>query len=86
MGLRDSEKGYLVVLGWGQVPDRDYGGTFASACRLQSSYIVLVIAVEYNVECWQLGYNTAFLNADVEEEVHVNMASGAKNKTKTEFY
>ena len=30
--------------------------------------MVLAIAAEYNLECWQLEHNTAFLNADVTEE------------------
>ena len=38
--------------------------------------MVLVIAAEDNLECWQLDYNTAFLNADVMEEVCVKMAPG----------
>ena len=32
------------------------------------------IAVEYNLECWQLDNHTALLNADVTEEVYVKMA------------
>lgn len=31
--------------------------------------MVLVIAVEYNLEWWQLNYTTALLNADVEEKM-----------------
>ena len=38
--------------------------------------MVLAIASEYNLECWQLDYNIALLNADVTEEVHVKMAPG----------
>ena len=45
-------------------------------CRLQTICKVLAIVAEYNFKCWQLGYNTAFLNADVEEEVHIKMAPG----------
>ena len=36
--------------------------------------MVLAIAAEFDFECWQLDYNTAFLNAKVEEEVYVKMA------------
>ena len=43
---------------------------------LQSIRMVLATAAEYNLECWQLDYNTAFLNADVKEEVYVKMAPG----------
>ena len=69
-------KGRVVVLGWGQVPGVDCGGTFASVCRLQGICMVLVIAAEFELECWQLDHNTAFLNAKVEEEVYVKMAPG----------
>ena len=31
--------------------------------------MVLATSAEYIVECWQLDYNTAFLSADVTEEV-----------------
>ena len=71
-----SYKGRVVVLGWGQVPGVDCGGTFAPVCRLQSIRMVLAIAAEFDFECWQLDYNTAFLNAKVEEEVYVEMAPG----------
>ena len=69
-----SYKGRVVVLGWGQVPGVDCGGTFAPVCRLQSIRMMLAIAAEFDFECWQLDYNTAFLNAKVEEEVYVKMA------------
>ena len=71
-----SYKGRVVVLEWGQVPGVDCGGTFAPVCRLQSIRMVLAIAAEFDFECWQLDYNTAFLNAKVEEEVYVKMAPG----------
>ena len=71
-----SYKGRVVVLGWGQVPGVDCGGTFAPVCRLQSIRMMLAIAAEFDFECWQLDYNTAFLNAKVEEEVYVKMAPG----------
>lgn len=38
--------------------------------------MVLAIAAEYNVECWQLAYNAAFLDADITEEVYVKMVPG----------
>ena len=72
----NSYKGRVVVLGWGQVQGVDCGGTFAPVCRLQSIRMVLAIAAELDLECWQLDYNTAFLNAKVEEEVYVKMAPG----------
>ena len=55
----DLHKGRVVVLGWGRLPGVDFDSTFAPVCRLQSIRIVLVIAAEYTLECWQLDYNTA---------------------------
>ena len=72
----NSYKGRIVVLGWGELPGIDCGSTFAPVCRLQSIRMVLAIAAEYNLECWQRDYNTAFLNADVTEEVYAKMAPG----------
>ena len=40
----------VVVLGWGQVPGVDCGGTFAPVCRLQSTRMVLAIAEEFDFE------------------------------------
>ena len=71
-----SYKGRVIVLGWGQVPGVDCGGTFSPVSRLQSIRVVLAIAAEFDFECWQLDYNTTFLNAKVEEEVYVKMAPG----------
>ena len=50
----NSHKGRVVVLGWGQLPGIDCGSTFAPVYRLQSIRMVLSIAAEYNLECWQL--------------------------------
>ena len=46
--------------------------------RLKSIRTVLAIVLEYNPECWQLDDNTAFLNADITEDMHVKTAPGYK--------
>ena len=58
------------------MPDIDRGSTFAPVCTLQSIRMVLAIAAEYNLECWQLDYNTAVYNTDVTDEIYVKMAPG----------
>ena len=67
-------KGRLVVQGFLQMPGVDCGGTFAPVCRLQSIRMMLAIAVELDYEVHMLDVQTAFLNADVEEDVLVKMA------------
>ena len=47
--------------------------------------MVLAIAAEFDFECWQLDYNTAFLNAKVEEDVYVKMAPGYEEFSNDEF-
>ena len=71
-----SYKARVVVQGWRQVPGVNCGSTFAPVCRIQSIRMVLAVVAEYDLECWQLDYNTAFLNADLKEEVYVKMAPG----------
>ena len=61
----------LVAQGWNQVPGQDCGSTFAPVCRLQSVRMVLAIAAEMYWEVCQLDVKTAFLYADIEEEVLV---------------
>ena len=66
----------VVVQGWGQVPGVDCCSTFTPVCRIQSIRMILALAAKYDLECWQLDYNTAFLNADLKGEVCVKMAPG----------
>ena len=77
-------KGRLVVLGWSQVPGVDCGGTFAPVCRLQSIRMVLPIAAELDYEIYMLDVQTAFFNADVEEEVFVKMDPGYERSNEFE--
>ena len=71
------------MLGWVQVPEIDYGGTFAPVCRLQSIRMMLAIAAELDYEVLMLDVQTAFLNADIEEEVYVKMAPGYETYDKS---
>ena len=61
------------MLGLSQVPGIDCGSTFAPVCRLQNIQMVLTIAAELDYEVYMLDVQTAFLSADVEEEVFVKM-------------
>ena len=69
---------------WNQVPGRDCGGTFAPVCRLESIRMVLAIAAEMNWEVVQLDVKTAFLYADIEEDVFVEMAPGYETTNRKE--
>ena len=73
-------KGRPVVQGWGQVKGVNCSGTFAPVCRIQNPRMVLVTAVEFDCDILYLDVQTAFLNANVEEEAYVKMAPGYGKK------
>lgn len=66
----------VVVQGLGASPGADCCSTSSPACRFQSICMVLAVAVEYDLECWRMDYNTACLIAELKKEVYVRMAPG----------
>ena len=48
----------------------------APVCRLQSIRMMLAIADKLDYEVLMLDVQTAFLNADIEEEVYVKITPG----------
>ena len=66
----------VAVQGWGQVSGIDCGFTFLPACRIQSICMALAIAASEDWEVLQLDVQTAFLNAEVQEEVYVRTPPG----------
>ena len=75
-------KARLVVGGWGQVPGKGYGNTYAPACRLESVRMVLAITAERDWEVVQLDVKTAFLFADIEKKVILQAAPGFERTDK----
>ena len=69
-------KGRVVVRGCGQVPGIDCGCTYAPVCRIQSIRMALATAASEVWEVFQLDVQTAFLNAEVHEEVYVTTPPG----------
>ena len=61
----NTHKARLVVGGWGQVPGKDCGNTYAPVYRLQSVRMVLAITAEMDWEVVQLDVKTALLYADI---------------------
>lgn len=77
-----SANGQVVVRGWGQVISVDDRITFSSVCRPQSTCVVLDIAAEMDYEVLRLSVNTAFINTDVEEDLHVKMVPAYEEKNR----
>ncbi|CAB1109543.1 unnamed protein product [Ectocarpus sp. CCAP 1310/34] len=77
-----SFKGRLVAQGWNQVPGLDCGNTYAPVCRFQSIRMLACIAVQFNLELDQMDVSTAFLYADILENVFVEQPPGFEVKDK----
>lgn len=75
-----TRKARVVVCGTNQVPGRDNGSTFSPVCRPLSVRMTLAIAADKNWEAIHLDVVTAFLYADIEEDVYVHMPPGFVQK------
>ena len=73
-----SFKGRVVAQGWNQVP----GSTYAPVCKIQSVRMVACITVGFNLIFDQMDVSTAFLYADIEEQVFVEQLPGFEVKDK----
>ena len=75
-------KSRLVVQGWSQVPGIDPRGTFSPVCRFPMIRMVLAIAAELGYKIFMMNVQTAFPNADVEEDVFVKIPPGYERSNK----
>ena len=66
-----SYKSRLVAKGFTQVYGVDYFETFTSVVRFNSLRLILAIAVSYDLELWQIDFESAFLNGKMKEVVYM---------------
>ena len=71
-----SYKSGLVAKGFTQVYGVDYFETFASVVRFDSLRLILAIAVSFDLELWQIDFESAFLNGRMKEEVYMRQPEG----------
>jgi hypothetical protein len=69
-------KARLVVKGYLQKHGVDYDDTFAPVVKIKSLKMLLALAAQFDLELEQLDFDTAFLNADLDEEVYVELPEG----------
>jgi hypothetical protein len=69
-------KARLCAQGFSQTHGIDYSKTFAPTGRLNSLRALISHASIHNLEFGQLDVKTAFLNADLEETVHLSIPQG----------
>jgi hypothetical protein len=64
-------KARLVLRGYEQVPDKDYGDTYAPTVRSETSRLLLSLTAKYDWECDQLDAITAFLNSKIDRKLYM---------------
>ena len=69
-------KARLVAKGFLQKDGIDFHETFAPVMKYKSLRIILALTVQGNYELKQMDVITAFLNADIEEEVYMKQPKG----------
>ncbi|SPC63052.1 uncharacterized protein UHOD_11870 [Ustilago sp. UG-2017b] len=66
-------KARLVAQGYAQRPGLDYDQTFSPVVCLQTMHILLALAHRYRLHIAQLDMSTAFLNGNIDKEVHIQI-------------
>ncbi|EDK44043.1 conserved hypothetical protein [Lodderomyces elongisporus NRRL YB-4239] len=69
-------KGRVVIRGFSQIHGIDYEATFAPVIRYESMRIMLAIAAQYKMQVHQMDVTTAFLNAELDEEIYMKQIEG----------
>ena len=70
-GRVDRYKARLVAQGFTQVEGIDYSKTYSPVARFTSIRIVLALAAMCGYVVHQMDVDTAFLNAELKEEVYI---------------
>jgi len=69
-------KARFVAKGFLQVYGRDYLETHSPVAKMKSIKLLLSIVSRYNMELKQIDFDTAFLNATVEEDIYMKQPEG----------
>jgi len=77
-GTISKYKARLVAKGYEQVYGIDYEETYAPVAKLTSLRLVLAISALLNLDIQQMDVETAFLNAELKEEVYISIPDGVQ--------
>src|SRR6185436_5112602 len=81
-GKVERYKARLVAKGYTQQEGIDFTETFAPTLRFKSLRLILALTAAKNWELTHMDVQTAFLNADMKEEVYMEQAEGYEIKGK----
>ena len=71
-------KARLVAKGFTQIPGVDFYTSYASVVRYESLRMNLAIAAAKDMEAWQVDYVAAYLNAEPQATIYIELPDGAK--------
>jgi histone deacetylase 1/2 len=80
-GSVDRFKARFVAQGFSQRAGVDYSETFSQVVKLNTLRTVLAIAAKRNMHMHSADIETAFLNANLQEEIYMRQPRGAKDGT-----
>jgi hypothetical protein len=69
-------KARLVVLGNHQREGKDYFETFSPTVNVKSIKLLLALATQEDLEIKQIDFETAFLNAEIKEDIYIRVPQG----------
>jgi transposase InsO family protein len=69
-------KARFVAQGYTQVEGVDYTETFAAVAKYDTVRILLALAAKFDLELDQMDVRTAFLNADLKEDIYLKQPAG----------
>ena len=75
-GNIDKFKSRLCVVGCMQKSGLDFDEVFSPVCRLESLRVFLALSAALDLHLHQLDITTAFLHADIDEEVYMEQPAG----------
>jgi hypothetical protein len=81
-GEVEKYKARLVAKGYTQIEGQDYTETFAPVMKYKTLRILLAIAQQFDLEIKQFDVETAFLNAELNEEVYMEIPEGYEVKNR----
>ena len=81
-GLIRKLKARFCVRGDRQIEGVDYFETFAPVVQWATVRLLLIISIHLNLSTLQVDYTSAFLHADIEDKVYVEMPRGYKDQGK----
>jgi transposase InsO family protein len=80
LSAEERKKARLCIQGFMQIPGKDYGNTFAPTGKFSSLLILLMFAIDKQLDIRQFDVKSAFLFAPLEEEIYIKTPEGSKRK------